>query len=70
MMLKCMSKCDVVTITGQRKPCVNGDTSFLWEPRLTLWLFSRLTSGGQTQQTDFDANGSNDVHSRKDDTFA
>jgi len=22
-----------------RKPCATGDTSFLWEPRVTFWLF-------------------------------
>jgi len=37
------------------------------------WLsefFFRLTSGGQTPQPISTQNGSNDVHSRKDDTFA
>jgi len=24
----------------QAAPCVNGDTSFLWEPRVTFWIFS------------------------------
>ena len=35
-----------------------------------LSFFFRLTSGGQTPQPILTQNGSNDVHSRKDDTFA
>ena len=48
----------------------NGDTSFLWEPRVTFWLFFRPTSGGQTPEPILKQNGSNDVHSRKDVPFA
>ena len=48
---------------------VNGDTSFLWEPRVTFWLFSPQPRG-QTPQRTFTQNGSNDVHSRKDVPFA
>ena len=53
----------------QRKPCVNGDTSFLWESE-TFWLFFPLGSGGQTPQRTFTQNGSNNVFSRKDVPFA
>jgi len=52
-----------------RKPCVNGDTWFLWEWE-TFWLFFRLTPGGQTPQPIFTQNDSNDVDSRKDVTSA
>jgi len=46
-------------------------TSFLWEPRVTFWLFLfRPSSGGQTPQPIFTQNGSDDVDSRKDVPFA
>ena len=58
-------------LRGSASPVlINGDTSFLWEPRVTFWLFSGSPLEVRPHpQPIYTQNGSDDVDSRKYLTF-